>query len=71
MNIAKQEYADVASAVEKAGFNSVKGSNAWYELRATLFEMHKHMADAVRQSVKGSYEVVEDYVNKGIDKMSY
>jgi hypothetical protein len=29
------------------------------------------MADAVRQSVKGSYEVVEDYVNKGIDKMSY
>jgi len=69
--IAKQEYADVASAVEKAGFNSTKGSNAWYELRATLFEMHKHMADAVRQSVKGSYETVEDYVNKGIDKMSY
>jgi hypothetical protein len=69
--IAKQEYADVASAVERAGFNSVKGSNAWYELRATLIEMHKHIADDIRQSVKGSYETVEDYVNKSIDKMSY
>jgi hypothetical protein len=69
--VARQEYGDVVAAMEKAGFHTVKDSNTWYELRATLFEMHKKLADAIRESVKGSYNVIEDHLNKSIDKMSY
>lgn len=65
-----KDYKELATAIEKFGTKE-KGSSRWYELRATLMEAHKKLADAVRKPIKGSYEAVDDYVNTGIDRMPY
>jgi len=55
----EKEYGELSEAVGKAGFKSQADSHHWYELRATLMQMHKKLMDAIRDKFEAPYAKLE------------
>ena len=67
----EKEYGELSEAVGKAGFKSQADSHHWYELRATLMQMHKKLMDAMRAKNDVPYAKLEGQLDQSVDKMPY